>query len=238
MRFVLAACLILCGVTLASLAFAAEMVVIESTAPELAPGQTIDGAEPLKIPAGAMVVLIAEDGQHVRLKGPYSGVPDARSTSGGSSLLGSLSRLLTGPSKGSASLAVMRTPKPKDLPEPWLINVERTGDHCVKQSAAKVLWRQRASRFETLTLKALPEGSKASVPWHRGESRTAWPDELPLAHEAQYLARLSGSMAARKLTMHMAPKDLPTAAHYAAWMADRGCSAQAKAMLSSLAREQ
>ncbi len=56
-------------------AFAGQMNVIDSTVPDLAPGQIVDGSVPLAVAAGARVTLIAGDGRVTTLRGPFSGVP-------------------------------------------------------------------------------------------------------------------------------------------------------------------
>ena len=77
MRPVLVSFLAFLWAVLAQGAFAGQLIVIDSTAPELMPGQVVDGSKVLGIAAGARVTLIAEDGRVTTLKGPFSGRPGA-----------------------------------------------------------------------------------------------------------------------------------------------------------------
>ena len=61
---------------------AAQLVVVASTAPAIKPGQIVDGAKKLEIPAGASVTLVSQAGKSMKLAGPYSGVPDSGSGGG------------------------------------------------------------------------------------------------------------------------------------------------------------
>ncbi len=109
MRPVLASFLAFLWVAMAQGAFAGQLIVIDSTAPELVPGQVVDGSKVLGVAAGARVTLIAEDGQVTTLKGPFTGRPGAGpGVPGGSGLIGSLSRCARPSRERSAAPAIAR----------------------------------------------------------------------------------------------------------------------------------
>ena len=45
---------------------------------------------------------------------------------------------------------------------------------------------------------------------------------------------MKGSATAAKLTVHRLPAQLPTDAHRAKWMADKGCRPQARRLLAAI----
>ena len=244
MRPVLASFLAFLWGAMAQGAFAGQLIVIDSTAPELVPGQVVDGSKVLGIAAGARVTLIAEDGQVTTLKGPFTGRPGAGpGAPGGSGLMGSLSRLVGGPSAVSGALAVMRGSRGADPADAWAVNLVRSVNVCVRAGATPVLRRKKSRMARTLTVKVLPDGAEKSVEWPAGSDRIGWPEGLALTDGGRYLARvssrkslagMSGRTTETTLVVHLVPGGLPSDAHRAAWMADNGCIGQARALLAGL----
>ncbi len=244
MRPVLASFLAFLWVAMAQGAFAGQLIVIDSTAPELLPGQVVDGSKVLGIAAGARVTLIAEDGQVTTLKGPFTGRPGAgRGVPGGSGLIGSLSRLVGGPSAASGALGVMRGSRGADPADAWAVNLVRSVHVCVRAGATPVLRRKKSRAAKILTVRALPDGAEKSVEWPAGSDRIGWPKGLALTDGSRYLARVSskatlagmrGRTTETTLIVHLVPGGLPSDAHRAAWMADIGCVGQARALLAGL----
>ena len=235
MRIRLASFFVLLWMVAAPFADAGQLVVIDSTVPELKPGQMIDGSKPFSLAAGGKVTLISESGKVVALSGPFSGAPDAGgAAAGGGNLMASLSQLMGGGSTQSSSLGVMRAVKAGEAPDVWVVDVIRSGDHCVRADKAPVLWRPSGKKKATLTIKPLPRGKRVSVDWPVGIDGLDWPENLALEDGGRYLVRVSGRMTATKLVLHMVPGNLASDAHRAVWMADKGCVGQAKALLASL----
>ena len=244
MRPVLASILAFLWMAMSQGAFAGQLIVIDSTAPELVPGQVVDGSKVLGVAAGARVTLIAEDGQVTTLKGPFTGRPGAGpGAPGGSGLMGSLSRLVGGPSAVSGALAVMRGSRGADPADAWAVNLVRSVNVCVRAGATPVLRRKKSRMARTLTVKVLPDGAEKSVEWPAGSDRIGWPEGLALTDGGRYLARVSSrkslaGMSARTtettLVLHLVPGGLPSDAHRAAWMAENGCIGQARALLAGL----
>ena len=83
------------GVALAAMALpasAADLVVVASSAPDLAPGTVVKSEAVLKVPAGASVTLISGTGKTVTLKGPHSGPPGGAAAAMPASFRSSTSR--------------------------------------------------------------------------------------------------------------------------------------------------
>ena len=248
MRPVLASFLAFLWVAIAQGAFAGQLIVIGSTAPELVPGQVVDGSKVLGVAAGVRVTLIAEDGQVTTLNGPFSGRPGAGpGVPGGSGLMSSLSRLVSGPSGASGALGVMRGSRGADRADAgadaWVVNLVRSVHACVRAGATPVLRRKKSRGARILTVKALPDGAEKSVEWPAGSDRIGWPEGLAITDGGRYLARvssrkslagISGKTTETTLVAHLVPGGLPSDAHRAAWMADIGCIGQARALLAGL----
>ena len=94
------------GALMVGAAFAADVVVLDSTATAIAPGSIINDRAQVDIPGNAVVTLIMPDGETRTVAGPYTGpVGDAKSADGGVSALTA--------SRGSETkvLGAIRAPK-------------------------------------------------------------------------------------------------------------------------------
>jgi hypothetical protein len=215
---------------------AGQFVVIEASGVDLSPGQVVDGGQPLTLPAGAKVKLISEAGQLTAIEGPFSGPPDVSGgkANGDAGLVSSLAQLVGGKPAQSAALGVMRAGVSDLPPGPWVVDLRRSGSHCVQKGESPVLWRSDSDKTGTLSLKALPKGARAKVRFKAGVAEGEWPADVTISDWGQYLARMTGRATASKVVLRLIPSDLPTDAHRAAWMADMGCTAQAKQLLSAM----
>ena len=220
--------------TLAFSALAADVVVIASSAPNIMPGQIVNADGPLEIPAGARVTLISESGKTVTVNGPHSGpLSLAGESSGDPSLIKALAGLVSVPIKETGSLAFIRKGTVRTPPtETWVIDVGRSGDHCVPAGGPVKLWR--AAKTGALLLKNLADKSKSVTDWPAETNTLEWPSQVTLDGGTKYLARLIGSLKKTVFVVHLVPADLPSDAHRAVWMAEKGCVEQAKRLLAGL----
>lgn len=217
---------------------AADLVVIAGGAPGLTPGQVIKSGASIEVPAGATVTLVSESGKTVTITGPHKGpanIGGGGSGGGDARLISSLSGLLTGSGKDTASLGTMRAAFPPKPPiNPWVIDTGQSGDHCVPAKGPVTLWRAKSAKARILSIKNLKDKTKSKADWPAGASTVDWPAGVTLKDEGRYLTRLKGSRTARKFVLHLVPGSLPSDAHKAAWMAERGCVKQAKRLLAGL----
>lgn len=220
--------------TLAFSAMAADVVVIGSNAPLIKPGQFVTADALLEIPVGARVTLVSESGKTVTLKGPHSGPAGITDESGkGQSLLKSLSGLFGGTGKEIGSF-VMREDITQPPSDPWVVDVGRPGNHCVPASGKVKLWRATSTKPTTLSLKNLADKSNSDTSWPAKTNTLDWPSQVTLDGGTEYLAQLQGSRNPKVFVVHLVPADLPSDAHRAVWMAEKGCVAQAKRLLARL----
>ena len=214
-------------------ALAGNLVVVTSTAPGLEPGKMIADGAAVDLPKGTVVTLISETGKMITLKGPHSGPAGTTSGKGGDgTLVKALSKLIAPVGKESGALGAMRSAGTAKAPDsPWQLDVGRSGKACVPPGGKAELWRPDAASGGQMTLKGMRGGGKASVPWPAGSNTLAWPAGVTLKDGGTYLIRFKGVPTARRLTLYWVPNDLPTDAHRAAWMAEKGCKRQAKRLL-------
>jgi len=218
----------------------ADLVIVAGNAPDLTPGQIIKTGTTLSIPEGAKVTLVSETGKMVILKGPHSG-PVAIQESGKTAdngLISSLSNLLDASGKDKMSLGVMRSGRVQAPPpgDPWVIDVARTGNHCVNKNWGAKLWRTKTANARTLSLKNLQDKSKSTIEWPAGSHVLDWPADVTLTNGGQYLLRVKGEGAFRKIDLHIAPDDLSMDIHLVAWLTNKGCKKQAIRLLARVVK--
>jgi hypothetical protein len=235
-RLAQAGLLALVSLPLAVPAIARQLVVIAASNTELAPGQILDGEVAVTLPQGASVSLIGEDGKPISLQGPFSGKPapgSARAEDGG--LLESLARLVNRPAMDSTALGTVRSSRgqPERLNDPWSIDSRLNSVGCMLPGIALTLWRAENEGAAKLTLSRDSTGETAEIRWAPGEQVAVWPARLPAVPEERYVLR-RGSNLPRVVQLRIVPKELPTDAHRAAWMGERGCEEQGRRLLRSV----
>lgn len=217
-------------------AVAGELVIVASSAPDFKPGQIIKTDAVIQIPAGTSITVVSQAGKSLTLKGPYAGSPAPSVQDGGDGrLVSSLSNLLLGPGKEKTSLGAVRAGRlPPPPSEPWAINVHRAGHYCFQAAGSVKLWRAETDRNWVFFLKNMVDKTKSVADWPAGTNTLDWPSKVTLGDGVTYMARRKNSRSARRLVLHRVPPDLPSDAHKAAWMAEKGCLDQAKRLLSRL----
>lgn len=214
---------------------AGEMVVIASTLPGLAPGQIIEGAQAIEIPEGGKLTLILQSGAALHLTGPFTGAPEDEAPPGVAEpdLIAAVALLASDEGVNVSELGVTRGLTVVIPEDPWVIDVMRGGDHCVRAGGA-ALWRGKVGAGQSMTLKHVAQRRKATVNWPRNKETLSWPGDVPFEDGAVYLVRLGASPLPTKLVLHFVPAGLPSEARRAVWMAGKGCRLQAKALLNTI----
>ncbi len=232
MRRGLGAVSVLVAVGVASFAAAAgEVVVIASNLPGVTAGATVNGERVVELAAGQRIAVVTGTGRSITRTGPYSGPLAADSGPADRSLLNALASLVSVDKGGRTTLGAIRA-APKGSPrDPWAIDIARAGDQCVLDGAAPMLWRANAAFQETLVIAG--SAGEATLDWPAKAAMVAWPAALALADRESYLVRYGSAAEPKRLVLHLVPPALPTDAHKAAWMAERGCTRQARAVLAA-----
>ena len=215
----------------ASAATAAELAVVEvrgTTA--LKAGDVVDDGQPIKLLDGQMVTLVAEDGSILTIRGPYDQTPKGGG-SGGVDVASALGALATGKAQNVAG--VVRSANTEvHLPSPWLVDVSHPGVACVRPGEQPVLWRASAPGNDTLTLMPSDRSWRAQAPWPAGSPTLQAPSSFPVKDGRTYLADFGGKAVA--VTLTQIPAKVTNPKMQAAWMLEKGCVAQAEALLKTV----
>ncbi|MQP64594.1 hypothetical protein GE253_04465 [Niveispirillum sp. SYP-B3756] len=218
----------LAALLLVPAALAGSLVLVEARGVAMAPGTQVPDDKPLTLPDGAQMVLIAEDGSQITLRGPFSGIPAKEAGSQGGTVQ-ALADLMGARATDTSALGAARDAgQPPPLPEPWLIDAGASGSGCLRPGHTLVLWRAAAQKRQKLTLMPADRSWTANATWPAGEQRLALPD-LPVQEGATFLLELDGNAAA--ITFHHLPDAVTARKMVGGWLLARGCDRQAHALL-------
>lgn len=219
---------ILAALLLVPAALAGPLVLVEARGVAMAPGTQVPEDEPVTLPDGAQMLLIAEDGTQITLRGPYTGLPSKAAVGQGGTVQ-ALADLLSARSADTSMLGAARDAgQPLPLPEPWLIDAGASGSGCVRPGHSLVLWRAAGAAAQSLTLMPADRSWTANATWPAGEQRLEL-TELPVKEGATYLFELDGNAAA--ITFHLLPDMVTAKRMVGGWLLARGCDRQARALL-------
>ena len=214
----------------ATAAVAAELVVVEVRGGvSLKQGDTVDDAQPIKLQDGQMVTLVAEDGSILTLRGPYDQAPTGGK--GGVDVASALGALTTGKAQNVAGVVRSANTEIR-LPDPWLVDVSHPGVACLRAGEQPVLWRQSDAGNGTLTMMPADRSWRAQAPWPVGSPTLQTPNTFPIKDGRTYLADFGGKPIA--VTLTQIPPKVTSPRMQAAWMLEKGCVAQAEALLRTV----
>jgi hypothetical protein len=212
---------------------AAELLVIRSDVAELKAGAVIQSTNAVKLPAGSRVMLVAADGRTIRLAGPFAGPPEPGAESAPSSdrrLLESLRKLFAPADDERMAIGASRGP----ASDVWRIEVLHEGIYCVPENQAPVLSRATAADDALVEVEQPNGGPRTSVRFPPGQRIVPWPQELPVVDQARYRLRSARDSESSAIVLRLVPAALASDVHRAAWMADNGCTEQARRLMERM----
>ena len=217
----------------ASPAFAGQLIVVEARGISLAAGSSVDDSKPLDLKQGQHVTLISQSGVTISLDGPYNKPPSA-AISGGTSLSNRVgSGFITEANARTGEVGTTRGTAPaRKLPSPWVIDASHAGTACLREGETPVFWRDPASSTASLTVMPDDRSWKVLTEWPAGLSQLAVKTNIPMHAGATYFVSLDGNETA--IAVNTVPSALSSDQQRAAWMADKGCEAQAEALARNL----
>ena len=207
---------------------AANLIVIEARRIALRPGQTVDSTKPLVLKEGQHVTLISPTGATIKLDGPYEKAPDA-DQSRAVPVANALALLVTQRQARIGEVGTTRGNAPSVLPDPWVLDASRAGTVCLREGTEAVLWRPDSARDTELTVAPADRSWKAQTHWPAGADRIMVEAPVLIHGGATYLITLNGAQSAMKV--ENVPRILSNDPMRAAWLAGKGCEAQAEALL-------
>jgi len=211
----------------ASTAQAVPLIVVEARGIALKPGTQVDDSKPLVLKEGQHVTLISTAGATLAIDGPYNAPPSAGG--GGKSVAATLAALGTERNARTGEAGVTRSGAPNTLPEPWLFDATRSGNVCLREGTQPVFWRPDAKSPVVLTVMPVDRSWKSRGDWASGANRITVTTDVPMHGGAAYVVNYAGTDYA--LAVATVPASLANDSMRAAWMVQKGCEAQAEALL-------
>lgn len=211
-------------------ASAAQFYVSSAQGIGLRPGTALDAAKPLVLKQGQHVTLISDTGVTLTLDGPYD-KPPAEDKSQGVDVAGTLSGFVTQGGRRVAGV-VRGAGSTADLPDPWLLDASRSGTVCLLDGHEAIFWRPQAAMAANFSIMPADRSWKAQAAWVAGADRLAITGLASVHGSQTYFVALNGTESA--IAVSAVPAVLANDRVRAAWMADKGCESQAKAMLRTL----
>ncbi len=228
-------------------AAAAESLVViaaSGTAKQFAPGAVFRSDAIIDLPAGGRITLLSESGGTVRLQGPYSG--SVRPAENGepedgskqwSSAFTEIAGLLTKEPEQTTVISAARdidSTTDAGQPDVWLMAVDGSGHRCV-QAANVWMWRRKSEARMEFALRS-QSARRTDLVWDAGKDRMKLPREF--VRDSTLIVMKSGKPP-RRFQMHVLPKSIAAGRLGAVllWMADSGCSRQARLLIDALGAE-
>ncbi len=214
---------------LASLASAAShaetLVVVESRGIALKPGATVDSGKPLLLKLGQHATLISESGATLVLDGPYDKLPTLEKQA--MSLATKLAALTTANEvrTGGTTRGISKAAR---LPAPWVLDATHPGVACMVEGTTPVFWRPDAGSTQNLVVMPDDRSWRVTTQWRSGVAQLPVTTHVPMHGGATYFIALNGNESAISVTA--VPAALINDSMRIAWMADKGCEAQAEAL--------
>ncbi len=217
-----------------SLANAERWVVIDAENAPLPLGARLENGQPVTLAGSARLTLLAEDGQTLKLAGPYAGVPGGGAPAGAAgNNLPVIAKFLQGHRQEVAALGGSRgepSRGPDVPPHADWIDADHSGERCLGRDPV-TLWRRDAASSESVTLAAAEGQPLAHWNWPAGAARLTIPGGV-FADNQRY--RLLRGARAVDWRVHKAPALPDQPAARAAWMASSGCKTQVLILLKGL----
>ncbi|MGE0667837.1 MAG: hypothetical protein AB7O49_14880 [Sphingomonadales bacterium] len=211
-------------------ASAAALVVVDARGIALKPGTVLQSGAVLQLKQGQHVTLITETGSTLKISGPYDKPPVAVE-GGGVTLSSTLQALVTQREARRGEFGTTRAATLAKLPDPWLVDATHGGSGCMLESRQPVFWRQAVDAASTLTVEPTDRSWKARATWPAGQDRLSITTDVPMRGGETYVVSVGGVESA--ITMVSVPAALTNDAMRTAWMAEKGCEAQATALLQT-----
>jgi hypothetical protein len=206
-----------------------ELVVLDAKGVDLAPGAKVDGTAKLTLAAGARLTLVAADGRTIKLRGPYDDAPAPATQVAQANMGDALRNLMNQRGAGTAQLGVVRAAgEGVELPEPWVVDVARSGARCLPVDVAAVLWGPSFGEATEFKIEPADRSWRARGNWPAGQDRLALPGTIPISDGTSYQVELGGNPSA--IVVYRIPAALSDPVAQTAWMLEKGCEDQARAL--------
>ncbi len=159
------------------------------------------------------------------LDGPYDQPP---TVAGGGTAANTFAALVTERRARTTEVGTTRGTTLAKLPDPWLIDVSHAGNACLVDGATAVFWRPASDAAAAIAVMPDDRSWKVQTQWPAGADRLTVSSATLVHGDATYFVVFNGAESA--IRVNAVPADLSSDAMRAAWMANKGCEAQAEAL--------
>ena len=213
-------------------AAATTLIVVDARGAGLKPGQKIDSSKPIVLKDGERVTLIGPDGKAITLHGKFAGPPLAHAGAAADPR-SALAALISTRSARTSSVGVVRGgTDAAPLPDPWLIDVSRSGERCLKAGTQPVWWRPTKAATKQFTVFPIDRSWRADFAWKEGQDRMDMPSLGKLDGQTVFIVRADDQDYV--VDVNLIPVDVDSDVVLASWMLEKGCTQQADALLRHL----
>ena len=216
----------LCGfLMMQNPAAAADYVVMESEGEtEYRIGDIVNGDDPVSLPESASITLVSAGGEKVRVEGPFVGALGGTEGTESKELVRSLALLFREQAEWAANQQLVRSLGEEPNADPWVFDIDWKSAYCYRNPGDAALWRKKALNAGAVEISV--SGDRVTSKWPKGANRLDWPADMPITEGDRYSVSLDNSDS-HLIEFKKMPKDLPTRAHMAGWMAENACDDQA-----------
>lgn len=216
-------------------ALATPMIVVEARGGGLKPGMRIDSARNVKLVEGEKIVLVAPDGRMSTLRGPYSG-PAVRNAASVQNPRTALAALIATRNDRASSVGAVRSgASAAPLPEPWLIDISRGGDRCLREGEKPVWWRPESLAEQAFSVFPIDRSWRADYVWAAATDRMTPPNIVGLDDLRSFIVRAGGQE--HPVRINIIPRDIDDPLVISAWMLEKACVQQADAYLRAIGKD-
>lgn len=219
----------------------ADTLVVRSSGPSARsypPGKSIPETQKIVLKADDTVVILDGGGTRT-LKGPGSFSP-AKSSAQATDSRASFAALVNQRSERRARIGAVRgapvaNPAMARSPNLWFVDIERSSNTCVTDSARVTMWRSEPSNAATVTLTRVSDGQNETLNWTAGQAMMPWPTTLPVAQGAEYRISWAGMTQPTSLKFAVLGPNPQGLEDMAAALIRNGCEAQLDLLIETVA---
>jgi hypothetical protein len=187
----IAAAAALCG---AAEGAVAQVIVVQSTAPNLQGGQLLQGGAKVTIPAGKQAVFVLPSGATRTISGPFNGTTETltKGEKANSGVFDAVKRYVVTGGTSAKNVGAMRSAMPasfaQDVPFSWqLVPLTASGDLCLLKGSRIELARPGKGGALRVTLVDTKQKRRVQTAFPENQQTVPWPDDLDLEAGRTYM---------------------------------------------------
>lgn len=214
-------------------ASASTIIVIDSRSSSYKTGQKIDSESTITLKEGERLTVIGPDGASKTIRGKFSGkIVSSATTRDPKEALAALinTRSARTSSIGAVRSATSSTP----LPDPWVVDISTSGQKCVRSNKPIMWWRPDASNTQKFTMQPTDKSWSGEFAIEAGESYVDLPVDSMITDQSNFTLDADDTRVA--ININVLDFDVDSDLVVASWLLEKGCSAQADALIRSLSR--